>query len=77
MSPLGKVVNWPSDSARCFAEYLKKPPEVLVMNQGDAFRKTQEERHMVDRTIPFVDSGKGCENSCCWTGFSQCSKWFP
>lgn len=40
---------------------LNKPISQLVMNQGDGFRKTQELRYLIDRTIPFIDNGKGCE----------------
>lgn len=41
------------------SKLLNKPPEQLVMNQADSYRKTQELRYMVDRTIPHVDYGKG------------------
>lgn len=43
---------------------LDKPVSQLVMNQGDGFRKTQELRYLIDRTIPFIDKGKGCEFFC-------------
>ena len=42
-------------------DLLQKAPEDLVMNQADSYRGTQEERYLIDRTIPFVDYGKGCE----------------
>lgn len=29
------------------------------MNQGDAYRIKQEVRHVIDRSIPAVDYGKG------------------
>lgn len=29
------------------------------MNQGDAYRKKQEARYLIDRSIPAVDYGKG------------------
>ena len=31
------------------------------MNQADNFRNVQEQRYLVDRAIPGVDYGKGCE----------------
>ena len=40
---------------------LGKPEEHLVMNQADSYRKTQELRYIIDRTIPTSDYGKGCE----------------
>ena len=43
------------------SELLNKPPEQLVMNQADSYRNTQELRYLVDRTIPCMDYGKGCE----------------
>ena len=46
----------------CFKELLNKSEDGLVMNQGDVYRQTQEQRYLVDRTIPFVDYGKGCKN---------------
>jgi len=48
----------------CFffiSELLNKPVDSLAMNQGDAMRKTNELRNLIDRTIPFVDYGKGCQ----------------
>ena len=41
-------------------DLLNKQPEHLVMNQADSYRKTQELRYLIDRTIPTVDYGKGC-----------------
>lgn len=41
------------------SKLLQKEPEDLVMNQADSYRKTQEDRYLIDRTIPFVDYGKG------------------
>ena len=43
-------------------ELLHKAPEDLVMNQGESYRSTQEDRYLIDRTIPFQDYGKGCES---------------
>ena len=42
-------------------DLLNKQPEHLVMNQADSYRKTQELRYLIDRTIPTVDYGKGCK----------------
>ncbi|XP_076438931.1 MYCBP-associated protein-like isoform X3 [Babylonia areolata] len=41
------------------SKLLQKAPEDLAMNQADGYRKTQEDRYLIDRTIPFVDYGKG------------------
>ncbi|XP_074657573.1 MYCBP-associated protein-like isoform X3 [Tubulanus polymorphus] len=38
---------------------LQKPAESLVMNRGDSYRKVEEERYLIDRTIPAIDYGKG------------------
>ncbi|XP_071490212.1 MYCBP-associated protein-like [Diadema antillarum] len=41
------------------SKLLQKPPEMLVMNQAEEFRETQEQRYLIDRSIPAVDYGKG------------------
>merc|ERR1719158_100044 len=41
------------------SKLLQKAPEDLAMNQADNFRKVQEKRYLIDRTIPKVDYGKG------------------
>lgn len=41
------------------SKLLQKPVESLVMNQSEDFRKTQEERYLIDRAIPAMDYGKG------------------
>ncbi|XP_070178743.1 MYCBP-associated protein-like isoform X2 [Littorina saxatilis] len=41
------------------SKLLQKAPEDLVMNQVDNFRTVQEDRYLIDRTIPFLDYGKG------------------
>ena len=46
------------------SDLLNKPAEHLVMNQSDNYRQTQEQRYLIDRTIPTVDYGKGCK--CNW-----------
>ncbi|XP_033725528.1 MYCBP-associated protein-like isoform X2 [Pecten maximus] len=38
---------------------LRKNPEDLAMNAADNYRKIQEERYIIDRTIPALDYGKG------------------
>jgi hypothetical protein len=43
------------------SDLLQKPPKTLVMNRVDGYRKIQEERYLIDRTIPLVDYGKGCK----------------
>lgn len=41
------------------SKLLQKDPEDLTMNQSENYHKTQEERYIIDRTIPFMDYGKG------------------
>lgn len=43
------------------SELLQKSPEDLAMNQADNYRAVQEDRYIVDRTIPAEDYGKGCK----------------
>ncbi|KAM4662788.1 MYCBP-associated protein [Discoglossus pictus] len=38
---------------------LKKPHAQLLMNVSEDFRKVQEDRYMIDRSIPAVEHGKG------------------
>ncbi|XP_041076057.1 MYCBP-associated protein-like [Polyodon spathula] len=38
---------------------LQKPVEKLVMNKSDNFRQTQEQRHVIDRSLPALHYGKG------------------
>ena len=48
----------------CFAVVsgmLNKAPDQLIMNQADSYRQTQEQRYLIDRTIPVMDYGKGCK----------------
>ncbi|KAK3094720.1 hypothetical protein FSP39_005416 [Pinctada imbricata] len=41
------------------SKLLQKNPEDLAMNAADNYRKIQEERYIIDRTIPAMDYGKG------------------
>lgn len=41
------------------SKLVQKNPEDLVMNASDNFRQIQEDRYIIDRTIPAVDYGKG------------------
>ncbi|XP_045166517.2 MYCBP-associated protein-like isoform X4 [Mercenaria mercenaria] len=41
------------------SKLLQKNPEDLAMNQADNYRTIQEDRYIVDRTIPAVGYGKG------------------
>ncbi|XP_046580766.1 MYCBP-associated protein-like isoform X2 [Haliotis rubra] len=41
------------------SKLLQKSPEDLAMNQADNFRFIQEQRYIIDRTIPAMDYGKG------------------
>ncbi|MGH0137381.1 UNVERIFIED_CONTAM: hypothetical protein FKN15_030561 [Acipenser sinensis] len=38
---------------------LQKPVEKLVMNESDNFRQTQEQRDVIDRSLPALHYGKG------------------
>jgi hypothetical protein len=40
---------------------LPNCPEDLAMNAADNYRKIQEERYILERTIPLTDYGKGCK----------------
>ncbi|XP_061190862.1 MYCBP-associated protein-like isoform X2 [Saccostrea echinata] len=41
------------------SKLLQKNPEDLAMNAADNYRRIQEERYIIDRSIPFIDYGKG------------------
>uniref|UniRef100_H3B2Z4 MYCBP associated protein n=1 Tax=Latimeria chalumnae TaxID=7897 RepID=H3B2Z4_LATCH len=41
------------------SKLLLKPIEQLVMNRSEGFRQRQEQCHLIDRTIPAIDYGKG------------------
>ncbi|XP_059140041.1 MYCBP-associated protein-like isoform X2 [Physella acuta] len=41
------------------SKLLQKPVEDLAMNQADNYRAIQEQRYLIDRTLPKVDYGKG------------------
>ncbi|XP_033702621.1 MYCBP-associated protein isoform X1 [Tursiops truncatus] len=43
------------------SERLKKPVGELLMHMGETYRKIQEERELLDRTLPTRPDGKGCE----------------
>ncbi|XP_026950631.1 MYCBP-associated protein isoform X1 [Sagmatias obliquidens] len=43
------------------SERLKKPVGELLMHMGETYRKIQEERELLDRTLPTQPDGKGCE----------------
>ena len=45
-------------------ELLQKDPKDLAMNQSDNYRAIQEDRYIVDRTIPATGYGKGCKYHC-------------
>ena len=47
-----------------FTELLQKDPKDLAMNQSDNYRAIQEDRYIVDRTIPATGYGKGCKYHC-------------
>ncbi|XP_038078337.1 MYCBP-associated protein-like [Patiria miniata] len=41
------------------SKLLEKPVSSLVMNHGDDYRKVQEDRYLIERSIPAVDYGRG------------------
>ncbi|XP_033267028.1 MYCBP-associated protein isoform X5 [Orcinus orca] len=43
------------------SERLKKPVGELLMHMGETYRKIQEERELLDRTLPTRPDGKCCE----------------
>ncbi|XP_029068677.1 MYCBP-associated protein isoform X3 [Monodon monoceros] len=43
------------------SERLKRPVGELLMCTGEAYRKIQEERELLDQTLPTRPDGKGCE----------------
>ncbi|KAK2501778.1 hypothetical protein MC885_019792, partial [Smutsia gigantea] len=45
---------------------LKKPVGELLMHSGETYRHIQEERELIDRTLPTLHDGKACEET---TGF--------
>ena len=43
------------------SELLEMPKSSLVMNKADDYRQTQEQRYLIERSIPALDYGKGCK----------------
>ncbi|XP_057571147.1 MYCBP-associated protein isoform X5 [Hippopotamus amphibius kiboko] len=43
------------------SERLKKPVGELLMHTGETYRQIQEERELLDRTLPTRPDGRGCE----------------
>ena len=56
------AIRWRHNFIELFpiSELLQKFPADLAMNHADQFRNIQEKRYIIDRTIPFLDYGKGC-----------------
>ncbi|XP_043856091.1 LOW QUALITY PROTEIN: MYCBP-associated protein [Dromiciops gliroides] len=46
------------------SEHLKKPVNELLMNTGESFRRIQEERNLIERSISALHFGKGSEVDC-------------
>ncbi|XP_036611502.1 MYCBP-associated protein [Trichosurus vulpecula] len=46
------------------SEHLKKPVNELLMNTGEGFRRVQEERNLIERSISVLHYGKGTEVDC-------------
>ncbi|XP_016846857.2 MYCBP-associated protein isoform X2 [Anolis carolinensis] len=49
------------------SEYLQKSESNLVMNFSENYRKVQEQRTLIDRSIPALFSGKGYSGQEFWT----------
>ncbi|XP_039702249.1 MYCBP-associated protein [Pteropus medius] len=45
------------------SERLKKPVSQLLMHIGETYRQIQEERELIDRTLPTQHDGKCCEET--------------
>ncbi|XP_042822992.1 MYCBP-associated protein isoform X5 [Panthera tigris] len=45
------------------SERLKKPVGELLMHTGETYRQIQEERELIDRTLPTQHDGKSCEET--------------
>ena len=41
---------------------MHRPLDDLVMNQSDSARRYMEIKSLLDRTLPLVEQGKGCNN---------------
>ncbi|XP_074079849.1 MYCBP-associated protein isoform X2 [Macrotis lagotis] len=46
------------------SEHLKKPVNELLMNTGENFRRIQEERSLIERSLSILRCGKGSEVDC-------------
>ncbi|XP_072502735.1 MYCBP-associated protein isoform X2 [Notamacropus eugenii] len=54
------------------SEHLKKPVNQLLMNAGEGFRRVQEERSLIERSISVLYYGKGTEVDCDFWNQSDC-----
>ncbi|XP_019630587.1 PREDICTED: MYCBP-associated protein-like [Branchiostoma belcheri] len=41
------------------SKLLQRSTDTLLMNQSETYRQTQEERYLIDRTMPAINYGKG------------------
>ncbi|XP_075759879.1 MYCBP-associated protein isoform X2 [Pelodiscus sinensis] len=44
---------------RVLSKFLRKPENELLMNLSEDYRRIQEERHLIDRSLPALHYGKG------------------
>ncbi|XP_074870360.1 MYCBP-associated protein isoform X4 [Carettochelys insculpta] len=57
--------NWHRNMAirkkqqRVLSKFLQKPENELLMNLSEDYRRVQEERHLIDRSLPALHYGKG------------------
>ncbi|XP_008046671.1 MYCBP-associated protein [Carlito syrichta] len=49
------------------SEHLQKPVGELLMHTGEAYRRIQEERELIDRALPTQHDGKGSETTGFWS----------
>uniref|UniRef100_A0A2K6GYP6 MYCBP associated protein n=1 Tax=Propithecus coquereli TaxID=379532 RepID=A0A2K6GYP6_PROCO len=65
--------NWQRNMAlrkkqqEALSEHLKKPVSELLMHSGETYRRIQEERELLDRTLPAQCDRKGWETSGFWS----------
>ncbi|XP_030062216.1 MYCBP-associated protein isoform X2 [Microcaecilia unicolor] len=94
----GALENWKHHTAlrkqqmRVLSRQLHIPANELLMSLSASYRQIQEERYIIDRTLPAVDYGKGChvgsefwhqaepignEMSGLMTTVTQCERGYP
>jgi len=54
-----RQMNIRKNEQRYLSNAVNMPPDMLLMNQDEDFRRKHEERTLIDRAIPAMDYGKG------------------